>query len=100
MPLVYEFKNFPKERDLVGDMLLAYGQLEFDVAQLLGYAFSNGNDCAGRVFFCVNGEFLCFDVFDVIFRLFFVTFGVFVYCGNVLFVMRYFKNIINYYVYC
>jgi hypothetical protein len=100
MPLVYEFKDFPKEQELVGDMLLAYGQLEFDVARLIGFALPSGDDMAGRLLFRVNGEAARLDVADAILRPFFETVGISGQWGNALGALRYCKNVRNQYAHC
>jgi hypothetical protein len=51
MRLLLEFKEYEKEQELVGRMLMAYGEFEVEVARLMGYAIAGENDTACRVFF-------------------------------------------------
>jgi hypothetical protein len=51
MRLLLEFKEYEKEQELVGRTLMAYGEFEFEVARLMGFAIAGDNDTACRVFF-------------------------------------------------
>jgi hypothetical protein len=81
-------------------MLMAYGELEFDVARLLGYVVEGGNDIAGRIFFRVNGESARLDVADAILRPFFERLKLGGQWGNALGALRYCKNVRNQYAHC
>lgn len=73
MRLLAEFERFEKEQQLVGRMLMAYGEFEFTIAQLLGYAIPGGDDTAARLLYRVNGEAARLDVADALLRPFFET---------------------------
>jgi hypothetical protein len=54
--LLFEFESFPMERDLIGRMLLAYGELEFAVLGVVSQVMSDDIPTTTRVLFRVRGE--------------------------------------------
>lgn len=98
--LLIEFKDRKEEQNLIGQMLMAYGEFEFFVAGLLGYAIEGGNDIAGRLFFRVHGEGARLDVADAILRPFFKKSGLHGQWSNTIGALRYCKDIRNQYAHC
>ena len=100
MRLLIEFDEFEKEQSLVGRMLMAYGEFEFEVARLLGYAIPGGNDTAGRLLFRVNGEAARLDVADALLRSFFEKLKLGGQWGCAFGALWYCKDIRNQYAHC
>lgn len=100
MMLVYEFENFKQEHDLIGQMLIAYGELEFDLANVMHYAIPDGKNTAARIIFRVNGEAARLDVADAILRPFFEKLNLVGQWSNALGALRFCKNIRNQYAHC
>lgn len=100
MRLLLEFSDYPKEQHLVGRMIMAYGEFEFEVARLLGYAINGDQDTACRIFFRVNGEAARLDVADAIVRPFFDKLRLTGQWSNALGALRYCKSVRNQYAHC
>lgn len=100
MRLLIELKGFEREQELIGRMIMAYGELEFEVAHLMDYAVTFGKDTGPRILFRVNGEAARLDVADAILRPFFETMNLDGQWGNTLGALRYCKNIRNQYAHC
>ncbi len=66
--LLLEFDSFPEEKAIVGEMLMAYGEIEFALVRLIGTFFQEDNDTAARILFRVKGEGPRLDVADAILR--------------------------------
>ncbi|QPF87579.1 hypothetical protein IC762_15365 [Bradyrhizobium genosp. L] len=60
--------GFPEERDLAGQMVLAYGEIEFKLMVLMGHALSSNTDLAAKVLYRVRGESARIDVADALIR--------------------------------
>lgn len=54
--MLTEFDIHPKEKALIGEMLLAYGEIEFAIVAILGILFGLDYDRAAQVLFRVHGE--------------------------------------------
>lgn len=100
MRLLMEFDNFKKEQSLVGRMLMAYGEFEFGMAKLVGYANDDDQDMAMRILFRVHGEGARIDVTDAIVRPFFEKLGLNGQWGNAFGALRHCKSIRNQYAHC
>ena len=80
---------------------MAYGEFEFTIAQLLGYAIPGGDDTAARLLYRVNGEAARLDVADALLRPFFeTTLRIAGAWTNTLGALRYCKNVRNQYAHC
>jgi hypothetical protein len=66
--ILSEFDDFTRERDLIGQMLLAYGEMEFVLLGMIGDALSIDHPTAARILFRVNGEYARIQVADAILR--------------------------------
>jgi hypothetical protein len=66
--LLSEFDDFPRERNLIGEMLLAYGELEFVLVSSISQALSVDIDTSTRILFRVRGESARLLVADAILR--------------------------------
>lgn len=67
--LVMVLNYFPSERDILGRLVLAYGELEFELAALIGdVMFERDIDMAIRALFRIKGEGTRIDVADAILR--------------------------------
>ena len=66
--LVFEFDKFPKEHSVIGDMLLAYGEIEFVLLSLVGQVLDDDVSTGTRVLFRVGGEGARMEVADAILR--------------------------------
>jgi hypothetical protein len=66
--LLTEFEDYQRERDLIGQMLLSYGELEFVLVGMIADALSVDNPTAARILFRVNGEGPRMQVADAIIR--------------------------------
>ncbi len=100
MRLLINFTNHLKARELVGLMIMAYGEFEFEVAGIMSYAIDGGPDTAARIFFRVNGEAARLDVADAILRPFFDKLTLGGRWGNALGALRFCKNVRNQYAHC
>jgi hypothetical protein len=54
--MLSEFDIHPKEKALIGEMIMAYGEIEFALVALIGLFFDMDFDRAVRILFRVNGE--------------------------------------------
>jgi hypothetical protein len=100
MRLLIEFEGFQEEQALIGRMLMAYSEFEFEIARLLAYALPGGDDAAGRILFRVNGEAARLDVADAILRPFFDKLKLGGKWCNTLGALRYCKTVRNQYAHC
>jgi hypothetical protein len=63
-----EFENHTRERDLVGQMLMAYGEIEFALIGCVAEILEDNIHTTTRVLFRVNGEGARLNVADAILR--------------------------------
>jgi hypothetical protein len=73
--VLIEFNDFPQHRELVGRLLIAYGELEFIVVHCLGEALNITPSAAVRILFRVRGEAARIGVADAIARPAFIKVG-------------------------
>jgi hypothetical protein len=66
--LLSEFKNRPRERNLIGKMLLAYGELEFAILGCVSQVLNDDIPTTTRILFRVRGETPRISVADAIMR--------------------------------
>jgi len=100
MRLLVDFDGFEQEQQLVGRMLMAYGELEFEIAHVMGRAIEGGNDAAARLLFRVSGEGPRIDVADAILRPFFDKMNLSGQWACTIGALRYCKNARNQYAHC
>jgi hypothetical protein len=67
--MLTEFGLHQKEKALIGEMLLAYGEIEFALVAMLGVLFETNFDRAAKVLFRVNGEGARIAVADALLHL-------------------------------
>jgi hypothetical protein len=66
--LLSEFENFPREHNLIGEMLMAYGEMEFALIGCLTEALGVDDHTSARILFRVRGESPRLLVADAILR--------------------------------
>ena len=66
--VLFEFRNYPREREIVGKLLIAYGEIEFALLSCLRQVLDNDVDTATRILFRVKGEGARIEVADAIMR--------------------------------
>jgi hypothetical protein len=100
--MLAEFENFPKEKALIGEMLIAYGEIEFVITRMLAAFFKDtgSEDTAARMFFRVKGEGPRLDVADAILRPQLKKFSLSGKWGNALGAARHCKTIRNQFAHC
>jgi len=99
--LLSEFINFPRERELVGRMLLAYGELEFALLGCVSEALNDDIHTTTRILFRVRGEAARLSVADAILRPLFSKYpGLTDKWITAYAVVRHCKNIRNQYAHC
>ena len=98
--ILIEFTNFPREREIIGQLLIAYGELEFALMGCLRQALSGDIDTATRVLFRVRGESARIEVADAIIRPAYAKVGLEAKWGNAIGAVRVCKNIRNQYAHC
>jgi hypothetical protein len=98
--LLIEFEDHQEEKVLIGEILTAYGEFEFILAQLLCHLFKNNTHTAARVLFRVKGESARIEVVDAMLRPEMDAFGLGGKWGNALGALRYCKEVRNQYAHC
>lgn len=98
--LLIEFESFPAEREAIGQMLIAYGEIEFATLGLVGAVLNDDLDTSARILFRVRGEAARMDVADAIIRPALTKVGLGGKWGNAIGVARLCKNIRNQYAHC
>ena len=98
--LLSEFKNYPQERALIGDMLLTYGEIEFAIMACMAETMGNDSNTSARILFRVRGESPRLEVADAIIRPAFKKVGLEGKWSNAIGAARLCKNIGNQYAHC
>jgi hypothetical protein len=98
--LLYEFSEFPEERDAIGQMLMAYGEIEFGLLTLIATVMDDDNDLAAKILFRVRGEGARIDVSDAIIRTAYYKVGLGPKWENALGAIKVCKKIRNQYAHC
>jgi hypothetical protein len=98
--LADEFGQFPRERELIGDMLMAYGELEFVLIGFIGEALNLDLNTATRILFRVRGETARLSVADAILRPIFSKHELEAKWINAFCAADHCKNIRNQYAHC
>ena len=98
--LLLEFENFPKEKALIGEMVIAYGEIEFAIATILGSIHGQDANIATRILFRVKGESPRLEVADAIIRPVMENSGLVGKWDCAYGAAKYCKNIRNQYTHC
>jgi hypothetical protein len=100
MPMLVEFENFPDEKEVVGSLLIAYGELEFALMECVDVALVSDIDKTARIFFRIKGEAARMDVADAILRPAFTKIGLAGKWSNAFGALKHCKTIRNQYAHC
>jgi hypothetical protein len=95
-----EFEKFPEERNIIGSILIAYGELEFGLIGCIDEVLHRQIDTSVRLLFRVQGESARIDVADALIRPPFSAMGLGGEWGNAVGAMRVCKKIRNQYAHC
>jgi hypothetical protein len=98
--LLFHFDDYPAEREAIGRMLIAYGEIEFGLLTCLGAAMGGDLDTAVRVLFRVRGEGARIEVADAIIRPAFTKVGLGGKWSNAYGAAKICKGIRNQYAHC
>ncbi len=98
--MLIEFIDFPQERDILGTLLIAYGEIEWALTACVQQALDIGPSDATRILFRVRGESARIEVADAIARPAFAKIGLGGKWGNAIGAVRQCKNIRNQYAHC
>jgi hypothetical protein len=66
--ILSEFDSFPREREFIGEMLMAYGEIEFILVACISVSLDIDHNTAARILFRVRGESARLGVCDAILR--------------------------------
>jgi hypothetical protein len=66
--MLYEFADFPRELEIVGQLLIAYGEIEYALLGCLRKVLDDDIHTATRILFRVKGESARIEVSDAIMR--------------------------------
>jgi hypothetical protein len=100
MALLIEFTGLPKEKALIGEMVMAYGEIEFGLVSIITFIFDGDGERAARVLFRVNGEGPRLAVADAIIRPELAKIGLAGKWDNAYGAAKHCKNIRNQYAHC
>jgi hypothetical protein len=98
--MLLEFEKFPRERDLIGQMLMTYGELEFALLGNLREILDTDVNTTTKVLFRVRGEAARLAVADAILRPAFARHGLKNKWITAYSAVRHCKNIRNQYAHC
>ena len=97
--ILIEFEAFPREKEFVGSMLMAYGEIEFALFSLAD-AVIDTQDNAVEIFFRIRGEGARIEVSDAIIRPFLEKAGLGPKWSSAIAPTRLCKKIRNQYAHC
>lgn len=98
--LLFEFDQFPAEREAIGRMLIAYGEIEFGLLTCVGAALDGDLDIAVRILFRARGESARIEIADAIVRPAFAKVDLAGKWSNAYGAAKVCKNIRNQYAHC
>jgi len=98
--ILIEFADYPVEREIIGRLLIAYGELEWALAECLRVSMNSKMNEAIRILFRVRGEGPRIEVADAIARPAYIKIGLEGQWGNAIGAARVCKNIRNQYAHC
>ena len=99
MKLLIHLAEFSEEQSIVGKLVMAYGEFEFNVAKLIAHAIGD-DDNGARIFFRIHGEGPRLDVADAIVRPFFERMNLVGQWSCAFGALRYCKDVRNQYAHC
>ena len=98
--ILIEFVPFPQEREIIGRLLIAYGELEWALAACVREAMDSKMNEAVRILFRVQGEGARIEVADAISRPAYAKIGLGGQWGNAYGAAKHCKKIRNQYAHC
>jgi hypothetical protein len=98
--ILVEFINYPQEREIIGRLLIAYGELEWALAACVRESTGSTMSESIRVLFRVRGESARIEVADAIARPAYIKIDLGGQWGNAIGAARICKNIRNQYAHC
>ena len=98
--MLFEFENFPKEKELIGALLIAYGEIEFALFSLIASVLGDTQDNAVQIFFRIRGESARIEVSDALVRPSLINQGLGPKWSNAVGPLRLCKKIRNQYAHC
>ena len=93
-------EGFPEHAELIGDMLLGYGELESIMVSLVALATSTDENTAVRILYRMRGAQNRLDVADAILRPYYIKLGLIGPYGQWIGAMRRCKLLRNQYAHC
>ncbi|HKY86720.1 MAG TPA: hypothetical protein VJL90_08180 [Pseudorhodoplanes sp.] len=101
MRILTEFDRFPEEKDLVGSLVVGYGEIEFSLMSCVGLVCMDGDmNRAARVLFRVPGEAARINVADALLKPALMTVKLDGQWSNAVGALRHCKTIRNQYAHC
>jgi len=98
--ILIEFIPFPQEREIIGRLLIAYGELEWALAACVRETMNSQMNEAVRILFRVRGEGPRIEVADALARPAYANIGLGGKWGNAIGAARTCKSIRNQYAHC
>jgi hypothetical protein len=98
--ILIEFDDFPQHREIVGRLLIAYGELEWALTVCVQNALNVTPSEASRILFRVRGESARIEVADAIARPLFAKVDLGAKWGNAIGAARHCRKIRNQYAHC
>jgi hypothetical protein len=98
--ILFHFSDHPQERDIIGGLLIGYGEIEWALAGCIREAMNAQMNEALRILFRVRGEGPRIDVADAVARPAYNKIGLGGAWGNAIGAARACKNIRNQYAHC
>lgn len=98
--MLTEFRNFPEEQEVLGRILIAYGEIEWALVECLRHILDIEISAAVRILFRVRGEGARMQVADAIARPAFMKIGLGPKWGNAFGAAKVCKDIRNQYAHC
>src|SRR5437764_15054804 len=96
--VLIEFVDFPQERDILGTLLIAYGEIEWALSVCVQHVLDISPSEATRIMFRVKGARI--EVADAIARPAFTKIGLGAKWGNAIGPARHCRTIRNQYAHC
>jgi hypothetical protein len=98
--VLIEFVDFPEHREILGTLLISYGEIEWALTCCVQQALDISPSDSTRILFRVKGEGARIDVADAIARPAFKKIGLEGQWGNAIGAVRHCKKIRNQYAHC
>lgn len=98
--MLIEFVDFPQEREILGTILISYGEIEWALSACLQQALNLSPSDSTRILFRVKGEGARIDVADALVRPAFTKIGLGGQWGCAVGAARHCRKIRNQYAHC